>query len=160
MNSSSNSLIETLKGKKSGKIPFWFMRQAGRYLPEYRELRATTKNFLEFCYTPEKACEATLQPIHRFGMDAAIIFSDILVIPDALGMEVWFEQGHGPRLVPVKDESGLSKLRLDSVISHLAPVYEALKQTRKKLPQETALIGFVGCALDAGLLCRGRPLRQ
>jgi uroporphyrinogen decarboxylase len=88
MNSSTKLLLCALEGKKTKRIPFWFMRQAGRYLPEYRKLREQNKNFLEFCYSPKMACEATLQPIHRFGMDGAIIFSDILVIPHALGVDV------------------------------------------------------------------------
>ncbi len=119
------------------------MRQAGRFLPEYRELRSRHKNFLEFCYTPEAAAEATIQPIRRFGMDAAIIFSDILVIPHALGMDVYFEEGRGPVLVPVrnaKDRKTLGKLDAKK----LEPVYEAIRLTKKALPQETTLIGFAG----------------
>lgn len=144
MISSSKNLIRTLHGEKTGRIPFWFMRQAGRFLPEYRELRKQTKNFLEFCYTPDKATEATLQPIHRFGMDAAIIFSDILVVPHALGMEVWFEEGKGPMLIPVRTTEELAGLNIHGMIEKLAPVYEALRLTKKKLPAETALIGFAG----------------
>lgn len=136
-------LIETLKGQTVSRIPFWFMRQAGRYLPEYRQLRSRYKNFLEYCYTPEAATEATLQPIKRFGMDAAIIFSDILVIPDAMGMEVRFEEGRGPVLVPLESAKAIETLAvLDE--THLEPVYQALRLTRKDLPKETALIGFAG----------------
>src|SRR5579862_4350692 len=91
--------------------PIWLMRQAGRYLPEYRELRGQAETFLDFCYTPRLAVEATLQPIRRFGFDAAILFSDILVIPDALGQTVSFESGEGPRLDPIGDAEGLAKLR-------------------------------------------------
>lgn len=125
-------------------MPFWFMRQAGRYLPEYRELRSKAKNFLDFCYTPEMASEATLQPIRRFGMDGAIIFSDILVIPHKLGMEVRFEEGKGPLLTPLADEVDLKKLQLEGMTEKLAPVYEALRMTRQALPKETTLIGFAG----------------
>ncbi len=120
------------------------MRQAGRYLPEYKELRKKSKNFLDFCYSPDMACEATLQPIRRFNMDAAIIFSDILVIPHALGADVRFEEGKGPILKPVQNMSDMASLSQKNVISHLAPVYEALRMTRKALPQETTLIGFAG----------------
>jgi uroporphyrinogen decarboxylase len=120
------------------------MRQAGRYLPEYRALRKQTPNFLEFCYTPSLAVEATLQPIERFGMDAAIIFSDILVIPDALGVAVRFEEGHGPLLTPVDSEKSLEKLDSKKLSAHLAPVYAALAKTKAALPKETALIGFCG----------------
>ena len=91
-------LIETLNGNVAERVPFWFMRQAGRYLPEYREVRATTSGFLDLCFTPEKAAEVTLQPLRRFDMDAAILFSDILVIPYALGVDVKFVEGEGPRV--------------------------------------------------------------
>lgn len=117
------------------------MRQAGRYLPEYRKLRSSFPGFLDFCYTPEAASEATIQPIRRFGMDGAIIFSDILVIPKALGMNVRFEEGRGPVLEPLKDPGELDAGGLEEKLS---PVYEALQQTRSKLPDETALIGFAG----------------
>lgn len=143
MNSSQKLLIQALKKELVPRAPFWFMRQAGRYLPEYKALRSKAKNFLEFCYTPEMAVEATLQPIQRFGMDGAILFSDILVIPDALGVEVRFEEGHGPLLKPV-DEKTLPMLGMDRFDDALSPVYEALRLTKKKLPAETALIGFVG----------------
>ena len=144
MNSDSKLLVSTLKGAKGKRTPFWFMRQAGRYLPEYRELRARHRNFLEFCYTPEAAVEATLQPIRRFGMDGAIIFSDILVVPHALGQEVRFDEGHGPVLSPVRSEADLAKLNQDKISEFLSPVYEALRLVKKSLPEETALIGFAG----------------
>lgn len=143
------SSFETHSEKKnSGQIPFWFMRQAGRYLPEYRKVRKNFTNFLEFCYTPEAACEVTLQPITRYGMSAAIIFSDILVIPDALGVDVKFAEGHGPILEPVSDISQLSK---NNFLQKLDPVYQAIRLTRKELPQNTALIGF--CGLPWTLAC-------
>jgi len=133
----------TLKGERQDHPPIWMMRQAGRYLPEYKEIRSTAPSFLDFCYSPRLACEATLQPIRRFGFDAAIIFSDILVIPDALGQAVRFEEGVGPRLDPLPLEAvgDLDRSRLED---HLAPVYEAIRLTRAALPDETSLIGFAG----------------
>jgi uroporphyrinogen decarboxylase len=144
MISEDKLFVRVLSGKAEKEIPFWFMRQAGRYLPEYRQLRKQAKNFLSFCYTPDMATEATLQPIQRFGMSAAIIFSDILVIPHALGMEVWFEEGRGPRLTPLIEEKGLSQLSLAALPEKLAPVYQAISSTRAALPSDTALIGFCG----------------
>jgi uroporphyrinogen decarboxylase len=120
------------------------MRQAGRYLPEYRTLRRRAANFLEFCYTPELAVEATLQPVRRYEFDAAIQFSDILVIPDALGCRVWFADGAGPRLEPVRDRAAIEQLRAAIDLDHLAPVYAAIRQVRQSLPAGTALIGFAG----------------
>ena len=124
--------------------PLWMMRQAGRYLPEYRAVRAEAKSFLDFCYTPEKAIEATLQPIRRFGFDAAIIFSDILVIPDALGQPVRFAEGEGPRLDAMETPADLVRLARSLDLGKLEPVYEALRGVRAALPSETALIGFCG----------------
>lgn len=148
MNSSNSRLITVLKlggqNNFSGPPPFWFMRQAGRYLPEYKALRAQAKNFLDFCYTPEMACEATLQPVTRFGLDAAIIFSDILVIPHAMGMDIRFEEGKGPLLTPVRTMEELNALETDNLTDILSPVYAALRLTRQKLPATTALIGFAG----------------
>jgi uroporphyrinogen decarboxylase len=120
------------------------MRQAGRYLAEYRDVRKLAPDFLSFCYTPELAIEVTLQPIRRFGFDASIIFSDILVIPDALGQRVRFVEGEGPRLDPIETPEGLSVLASAIDLAKLAPVYEALRGVRRALPAETSLIGFCG----------------
>ena len=147
MNNSMN-LISVLSKKTSGKVPFWFMRQAGRYLPEYKEIRTKFPNFLEFCYKPQAAAEVTIQPITRFNMSAAIIFSDILVIPDALGVDVKFSAGHGP-ILEVTNE--LAKLSRNNFEETLAPVYEAIKLTRAALPTDKALIGF--CGLPWTLAC-------
>jgi uroporphyrinogen decarboxylase len=144
MSTRPKRLLAVLNRETSATPPFWFMRQAGRYLPEYRELRSKARNFLDFCYNPAMASEATLQPIRRFGMDGAIIFSDILVVPHALGADVRFEEGKGPLLVPVQNEQELASLRQDKLKEKLAPVYEALRLTRSKLPPETTLIGFAG----------------
>ena len=122
----------------------WLMRQAGRYLPEYRAIRSTAKNFLHFCYTPELAVEATLQPIRRFGFDAAILFSDILVIPDALGQGVRFAEGEGPRLDPLVGPGGAPFLKDRIDLDHLSPVLETVRQVRATLPADKALIGFCG----------------
>lgn len=136
--------LATLKGEIQKTPPVWMMRQAGRYLPEYREIRATAPSFLDFCYTPRLAAEATLQPIRRFGFDAAILFSDILVMPDALGQSVSFETGEGPRLTPIASHVDFAKLREEPDWSRLAPVFETVARVREKLPAETALIGFCG----------------
>lgn len=120
------------------------MRQAGRYLPEYREIRKTAGTFLDLCYTPDLAAEVTLQPIRRYGFDAAIIFSDILVIPDALGQPVSFKEGVGPVLEAIKNVDELASLDQGKLSDHLNPVYEALQLVRKNLSDETALIGFAG----------------
>lgn len=120
------------------------MRQAGRYLPEYRALRGKAANFLELCYTPALATEITLQPVRRFGMDAAILFSDILVVPDALGCRTTFEEGTGPRLEPVRDEAAIARLSAAGLTRTLAPVYETVGRVRQSLPAGTALIGFAG----------------
>lgn len=136
--------IETLKGHKTDRAPFWFMRQAGRYLSEYREIRSNVKNFLELCYTPELATEVTIQPIRRYSMDAAILFSDILVIPDALGQSVQFVEGEGPRLEALDSKQDLLKLNQNGILDHLAPVFETVENVRSQLDSKTALIGFCG----------------
>ena len=124
--------------------PFWLMRQAGRYLPEYRAVRAKTGSFLEFCYTPELAVEATLQPLRRYAMDAAIMFCDILVVPDALGQKVEFREGEGPVLDPIRTASDVEQLSRQRLDGHLQPVYETLRELSRRIPENTALIGFSG----------------
>jgi len=138
-------LVRALKGETAGNVPVWLMRQAGRYLPEYRKVRAEAGSFLDLCYTPDFAEEVTLQPIRRYGFDAAILFSDILVVPDALGQKVAFKEGEGPVLEPIADVAGLAALKpVEAVRGHLQPVYEVVKRLRRSLPPETALIGFAG----------------
>ena len=134
-------LLCALQGEVLLQPPVWLMRQAGRYLPEYRELRAEAVDFLNFCYRPELASEATLQPVRRYGMDAAIVFSDILVIPDAMGVDISFVEGQGPVLKPIDDYSSLS---VDSVTEYLEPVYETLRRVVTALPKSCTLIGFAG----------------
>ncbi|WP_100961972.1 uroporphyrinogen decarboxylase [Bosea sp. FBZP-16] len=136
--------LRALSGETLPKPPLWLMRQAGRYLPEYRELRAKAGGFLDLCYNPEWAAEVTLQPIRRFGFDAAILFSDILVIPHALGQKLWFAQGEGPRLEPVADAVRFGEIRDEIDPDVLAPVYETVRRVKSALPKETALIGFCG----------------
>lgn len=140
----AKAMLRALRGETLSRPPVWLMRQAGRYLPEYREIRTGVSGFLELCYTPELAVEVTMQPIRRFGFDAAILFSDILVVPDALGQPVRFEEGEGPRLDPIRDPSGLSILNMDGFHDHLAPVYETVSRLSAVLPEEVALIGFAG----------------
>ncbi len=136
-------MLATILGERQERPPIWIMRQAGRYLPEYREVRANTKNFLELCYTPELATEVTLQPLRRFDLDAAILFSDILVIPDALGQSVRFEQGEGPVLEALSPNS-VAQLRPEGALEHLAPVLETVRRLRAALAPEKTLIGFCG----------------
>jgi len=136
--------IDVLSGQRQAIPPMWMMRQAGRYLPEYREVRAKAGGFLDLCFNPELAAEVTLQPIRRFGFDAAIIFSDILVIPYALGRSVRFEVGEGPRLEPLDDPAKVATLAPRADFGKLAPVFDALKIVRGALDPKTALIGFCG----------------
>ena len=135
---------DLLNGKSVEKPPIWIMRQAGRYLPEYREVRKSADNFISFCLTPEKACEVTLQPIKRYDFDASIIFSDILLVPHAMGREVKFSPGTGPVLEKLSDINELNLPNHNDFTDFLTPVSEAVKLTRSKLPKETALIGFSG----------------
>lgn len=136
-------LIGVLNGKTETPPPIWMMRQAGRYLSEYRETRKRAGSFLDLCYDPELAVEVTLQPIERFGFDAAILFSDILVVPHALGRELHFEEGRGPVMAPIA-EAEIGSLNSEGFHNHLAPVYETVSRVRKNLPPDTALIGFCG----------------
>ncbi len=136
--------LEVLSGRKQAVPPIWMMRQAGRYLPEYRQLRAKAGSFLDLCFTPEYAAEVTLQPIRRFGFDAAIIFSDILVIPHALGRAVRFEAGEGPRLDPLDTPDKIATLASHADFTKLEPVFEAVRRVKRELNDKTALIGFCG----------------
>lgn len=137
-------IIRVLQGERQSVPPIWLMRQAGRYLPEYRAIRRKADNFLDLCFDPKLAAEVTLQPIRRFAFDAAILFSDILVIPYALGQRVSFEQAEGPRLEAIKDESALHRLRQEIDQAVLAPVYETIDRVAKELPGNVALLGFCG----------------
>lgn len=137
-----NSFINCLKGQKSKRMPIWLMRQAGRYLPEYLEIRNEAKDFIDFCLTPPLAAKATLQPLKRFDLDAAILFADILLLPFALGQKVHFEKNHGPKLNALQSREDINALQWDK--SKIAPVYETIRLTRKELPQNKALIGFSG----------------
>ena len=134
-------LRRVLAGEAETPPPIWFMRQAGRYLPEYRSLRERAPSFLDFCYTPELAAEATLQPVRRFGVDAAILFSDILVIPDALGQTVRFVEGEGPVLEALPKPTAL---RSQGILTRLAPVLETVRVVRSELASDVSLIGFCG----------------
>jgi uroporphyrinogen decarboxylase len=135
-------LLDTLKGIERDQRPIWLMRQAGRYLPEYRELRADKGGFLALAYDSAAASEITLQPIRRFGFDGAILFSDILVIPHALGQDLWFEAGEGPRLAPPLLDGAWAGLQ--GAPERLDPVYETVRLTRAALGAETTLLGFAG----------------
>jgi uroporphyrinogen decarboxylase len=136
-------LLRVLAGGPSMPPPIWLMRQAGRYLPEYRALRAKAASFLDFCFTPELAVEATLQPIRRFGFDGAILFSDILVVPHALGQPVRFAEGQGPLLEPIRTAEDMDRLSAAGLVDRLAPVFEILRRLAAALA-ETTLIGFAG----------------
>ena len=137
-------LLRALRGEALERPPIWLMRQAGRYLPEYRSLRAKAGGFLDLCYRPELAVEATLQPIRRYGFDAAILFSDILVVPHALGQALEYREGEGPVLEPVRDAEAIGRLQRDGLTARLEPVYRTVAELAAALPRETALIGFAG----------------
>lgn len=141
--SADRKVLNVMNGARYERPPIWMMRQAGRYLPEYKKTRSQAGGFLDLCYNPELAVEVTLQPIRRFGFDAAILFSDILVIPDALGVGVRFEEGKGP-LVETVDAGRIERLSSESVLAHLQPVLETVSRLREGLPGETTLLGFCG----------------
>jgi uroporphyrinogen decarboxylase len=141
----TKTILRALAGETLPTPPIWMMRQAGRYLPEYRATRAQAGDFLSLCYNSELAAEVTLQPIRRYGFDAAILFADILLLPQAMGAELWFETGEGPRLSTITDMAGVRALKgPDGVHDHLAPVYETVRILAQELPKETTLIGFAG----------------
>jgi uroporphyrinogen decarboxylase len=140
-----SGILDVLANKRAAQAPIWLMRQAGRYLPEYREIRAKAGSFLDLCFNPVLAAEVTLQPVRRFGFDAAILFSDILVIPHALGQKLTFEAGEGPRLSPpIISATALHKLATDLDLSALAPVLDTIARVRTDLPRQVALLGFCG----------------
>ena len=138
-------LLRALAGESLPTPPIWMMRQAGRYLPEYRATRAQAGDFLSLCYNPDLAAEVTLQPIRRFGFDAAILFADILLVPQALGADLWFVTGEGPRLSTITTPDDLARLKpADQIHERLSPVYETVRILARELPKNTALIGFAG----------------
>jgi uroporphyrinogen decarboxylase len=141
---SHRRLLRPFTGRAETPPPVWLMRQAGRHLPEYHEVRAKAGSFLDLCYTPELAAEVTLQPIRRYGLDAAIVFSDILVVPHALGQDVEFVEGSGPRLAAIRARSDLAQLNPTATRAKFDLVFETVARIRQRLPDETALIGFCG----------------
>lgn len=142
---SDKTILRALAGEKLPTPPIWMMRQAGRYLPEYRATRAEAGDFLKLCYNPELAAEVTLQPIRRYGFDAAILFADILLLPQALGADLWFVTGEGPRLSTITQDADFAKLKTkDDIHEVLNPIYETVGILAETLPKETTLIGFAG----------------
>jgi uroporphyrinogen decarboxylase len=145
MKTEEKLLMRSLRGETLPTPPIWMMRQAGRYLPEYRATREQAGDFLSLCYNPDLATEVTLQPIRRFGFDAAILFADILLVPQALGADLWFVTGEGPRLSTVKTSKDFNTLGgAEDIHETLSPIYQTVKNLREALPKETALIGFAG----------------
>src|ERR1700751_1224006 len=140
----NSAVLNVLANKVPAQTPIWLMRQAGRYLPEYRKIRAKGGSFLDLCFSPALGAEVTLQPIRRFGFDAAILFSDILVVPHALGQRVTFVEGEGPRLDALNDPSLIRCLRREIDHTALAPVYETIGRVKEELPREITLLGFCG----------------
>ncbi len=156
-----SKFLETLSGGVQAIPPIWFMRQAGRYLPEYREVRAKAGSFLDLCFDSDLASEVTLQPIRRFDLDAAILFADILLIPYAMGQKLWFEEGEGPRLDPVIRPGNIERFRIQDVMAKLAPIFETVKKTRAALDDDKALIGFAGAPWTvATYMLAGRSSRD
>ncbi len=153
-------LLLTLGGERQEIPPIWLMRQAGRYLPEYRKIRARAESFLDFCYTPRVAAEVTLQPIRRFHFDAAILFSDILVVPDAMGQKVSFETGEGPRLEPIETPEQIERLGVFT-LERLNPVFETIDRVKGALPDDVAFIGFCGAPWTvASYMIAGRGTKE
>ena len=141
----TKKILRALAGERLPTPPIWMMRQAGRYLPEYRATRAQAGDFLSLCYNPDLAAEVTLQPIRRYGFDAAILFADILLVPQALGADLWFVTGEGPRLSTITSRAGVEALKPVSAIHDtLSPIYETVRILARELPSETTLIGFAG----------------
>ena len=156
-----SKFLATLAGEVSSVPPVWFMRQAGRYLPEYRELRQQAGSFLKLCMTPDMATEVTLQPVRRFDVDAAILFADILLIPHALGQNLSFREGEGPLLDPVVTPDLLLGFRNRDVLGPLAPVFETVRRVKAALPEDKALIGFAGAPWTvATYMLAGRSSRD
>ena len=147
----SSRFLKVLSGTPSSPVPIWMMRQAGRHLPEYLELRSRAKDFLDFCYSPSMAAEATLQPIRRYDMDAAILFADILLILDAMGLDVRFEKGVGPIVETVEAEADLNRAPVEMAVQRLSPVYETVDRVRSQLESDKALIGFCGAPWTVAL---------
>ena len=139
----TSSILKVLSGEKQEISPIWMMRQAGRHLPEYLAIRETAKDFIDFCFTPEKAAEVTLQPVERYDMDAAILFADILLIPIGLGREVKFIKGVGPVLNPIEPKD-IAKLTINSAADKISPVYDTINRVKRRLNKDKALIGFCG----------------
>src|SRR5262252_8648210 len=137
-------LLRALAGETLTRPPWWLMRQAGRYLPEYRTVRAKARDFVELCLTPALASELTLQPVRRYRMDGAIVFSDILMLPHALGQELSFREGEGPVLKPIAGGADIARLDTSQVIERLAPVCETIDRVARALDPQTTLIGFAG----------------
>jgi uroporphyrinogen decarboxylase len=142
--SQRSCLLATFAGNALAPPPIWLMRQAGRHLPEYHEVRARAGSFLDLCYTPELAAEVTLQPVRRYGLDAAIVFSDILVVPHALGQKLEFVEGCGPRLDPIRSQRELGRLKSSATRLRFDRIFETVANVRQRLPNDTALIGFCG----------------
>lgn len=140
----SKPLLAALCGQQTPTIPFWLMRQAGRYLPEYRELRKSAGSFLNLCLAPDQAARITLQPIERYGMDGAILFSDILIVPYGLGQSLAFKEGEGPVLEPIRDAAGLARLSDTGFHDRVAPVYETVRLVKAALPSAVTMLGFAG----------------
>ncbi|SDD72939.1 uroporphyrinogen decarboxylase [Paracoccus isoporae] len=158
----TKTILRALAGETLPTPPIWMMRQAGRYLPEYRATRAKAGDFLSLCYTPDLAAEVTLQPIRRYGFDAAILFADILLVPQALGADLWFVTGEGPRLSTITDAGGVAALKpADAVHETLGPIYETVRILSRELPSETTLIGFAGAPWTvATYMIAGRGTRD